>query len=69
MFKNMNRKLMLEMLLGDDEFKLANHYGEFSCFDLEAEEVVYLESEVRRYKRELALLGELDYVYLCIPEG
>lgn len=58
MFKNMNRKLMLEMLLGDDEFKLANHYGEFSCFDLEAEEVVYLESEVRRYKRELAQLGE-----------
>ena len=56
----MNRKLLLEDLLGDDEFKLANHYGEFSCFDLKKEEVVYLESEVKRYKRELALLGELE---------
>ena len=58
MFKNMNRRQMLELLLGDDEHKLANHYGEFRCFDLEEEEVVFLKSEIKRYKRELASLKE-----------
>lgn len=56
MIKNLNHKRVLEDLLSDDEFKLAQHYNEFRCFDLEEEEVVYLKSEIKRYKRELAEL-------------
>ena len=54
MLKNMNRKLMLEDLLADDEWELQHaNLNEYSDV-----EVHYLKKAIEHRKRELALLEE-----------